>query len=133
MQDLITTAEKEGSFTNLLNAAKMLGLLDKYSSEGPFTVFAPTDSAFVPIPEDVIEEAFDDSNYLLNIINYHIVEGKYTTENLQNIESLQTMNGESIRFKGKNGKVFVENTPITKPDIECSNRIIHAVDDILLP
>ncbi|MBP2031185.1 putative surface protein with fasciclin (FAS1) repeats [Methanohalophilus levihalophilus] len=133
MQDLIATARDEGVFTNLLNAAEILGLLEKYSSEGPYTVFAPTDDAFVPIPNDVIEEAFDDETYLLNIINYHIVEGKYTTKDLSSVESLQTMNGETIRFKSKDGKIFVENTPITNPDIECSNGIIHAIDDILLP
>ncbi|MDK2892844.1 fasciclin domain-containing protein [Methanohalophilus sp.] len=133
MQDLIATAKGEGIFTNLLNAAEILGLVEKYSSDGYFTVFAPTDEAFVPIPEDVIEEAFDDKQYLLNIINYHIVEGKYNTKDLSNIESLQTMNGESIHFKNKNGKIFVENIPIIKPDIECSNGIIQAIEDILLP
>jgi uncharacterized surface protein with fasciclin (FAS1) repeats len=133
MQDLITTAKEQGTFTTLISAAEKLGLVEKYSSNGPYTVFAPTDHAFVSIPEIVIEEAFNDKNYLLNIINYHIVEGKYSMTQLQNTKSLPALNGENIRVKEKNGKVFVNNTQITKPDIECSNGMIHAIDDIMLP
>jgi uncharacterized surface protein with fasciclin (FAS1) repeats len=133
MQDLIATAKKEQMFSTLLNAADILGLTGKYSEEGPFTIFAPTDAAFEPIPESVVEEAFDDREYLMNIINYHIIEGKYTTGELKNISALPTLNGTEIKIRFEDGKMLVNGIPVVRPDIECTNGIIHGIEDILLP
>ena len=82
LKNLIDTARDKGSFPTLVKAAEVLGLVGKYSTEGLYTVFAPVESAFEAIPAEVIDESFEDHPYLLGIINYHIVKGKYTTSDL---------------------------------------------------
>lgn len=132
LQNIILTAEAKRSFQTLLKAAKVLGLVDKYSNTGPFTVFAPVESAFEVIPEEVIEEAFADIPYLMGIINYHIVEGKYTLKDLQEIDSLKSVSGKDLRIK-HNGSIVVDTANIVEGDIECSNGVIHAISEILVP
>ncbi|RNI13004.1 fasciclin domain-containing protein [Methanohalophilus sp. RSK] len=132
-KDLIQTAKDMGEFSTLLKAAKALGLTEKYSTEGPYTIFAPVESAFEPIPDSVIDDAFEDPDYLRDIISYHIVEGKYSSEDLHKQDALTTIGGNKLRLRENDGKIFVENTPILKPDIECSNGVIHSIGDILVP
>lgn len=132
LQNIIRTAQEKRSFQSLLKAAEILGLIEKYSNTGLFTVFAPVESAFEMIPEEVIEEAFADIPYLMGIIDYHIVEGKYMMKDLQNIGSLRTISGKELRIK-HNGGIMVDTASITEPDIECSNGVIHAISEILIP
>ncbi|QLC50961.1 fasciclin domain-containing protein [Methanolobus zinderi] len=132
LNNLIDTAREKGSFPTLLKAAEILGLLDKYRNEGPYTVFAPVESAFDPIPDDVIDESFEDHEYLLGIINYHIAKGKYTTEDLKNLNSLETVSGNNLKISS-NGGIKVDTARIIESDIECTNGIIHAIDEILVP
>lgn len=132
LQNIIQTAEGKRSFQTLLKAAKILGLTDKYSNTGLFTVFAPVESAFEVIPEEVIEEAFADIPYLMGIINYHIVEGKYMSEDLRSIDSLRTISGKDLKIK-HNGSIMVDTANIIEYDIECSNGVIHAISEILIP
>jgi uncharacterized surface protein with fasciclin (FAS1) repeats len=132
LQNIIVTAEAKRSFQTLLKAAKILGLTDKYSNTGPFTVFAPVESAFEVIPEEVIEEAFADIPYLMGIINYHIVEGKYMLQDLQKIDSLKTISGKDLKIK-HNAGIVVDTANIIESDIECSNGVIHAISEILVP
>ncbi len=132
LNNLIDTAREKGSFPTLLKAAEILGLLDKYRNEGPYTVFAPVESAFDPIPDDVIDESFEDHEYLLGIINYHIAKGKYTTDDLKGLDSLETVSGNSLKITA-DGEIKVDTARIIEADIECTNGIIHAIDEILVP
>ena len=132
LNNLIDTAKEKGSFPTLLRAAEILGLLDKYRKEGPYTVFAPVESAFEPIPDEVIDESLEDQAYLLGIINYHIVEGKYTTEDLRDLDFLETVSGNKLKITVNSG-IKVDTATIIEEDIECSNGIIHVIDEILIP
>ncbi|WMW21895.1 fasciclin domain-containing protein [Methanolobus mangrovi] len=132
LKNLIATAKEKGSFPTLLKAAEKLKLINKYSNEGPYTIFAPVESAFEPIPDEVIDESFDDHGYLLGIINYHIVEGKYTTSDLAELTELETISGNKLKITVKDG-IKVDTAKIIEADIECTNGIIHAIDEILVP
>jgi uncharacterized surface protein with fasciclin (FAS1) repeats len=132
LKNLIDTARDKGLFPTLVKAAEVLGLVGKYSKEGPYTVFAPVESAFETIPAEVIDESFEDHPYLLGIINYHIVKGKYTTNDLRNITSLETVSGKALKITS-NGGLKIDTAKVIQSDIECTNGIIHAIDEILIP
>jgi uncharacterized surface protein with fasciclin (FAS1) repeats len=132
LKNLIDTARDKGSFPTLVKAAEVLGLVGKYSKEGPYTVFAPVESAFEAIPAEVIDESFEDHPYLLGIINYHIVKGKYTTNDLLSITSLETVGGKALKITA-NGGFKIDSAKIIEADIECTNGVIHAIDEILIP
>lgn len=132
LKNIITTAKEKKQFQTLLKAAEILGLNEKYSTTGPYTVFAPIETAFEPIPEEVIEEAFDDVVYLMDIINYHIVEGKYMVKDLQKVDFLTTIGGRNLKIKNNNG-ITIDSGYIIEADIECKNGVIHAINEILIP
>ncbi|MCD4704190.1 MAG: fasciclin domain-containing protein [Methanosarcinaceae archaeon] len=132
LKDLIQTATDMGSFSTLLKAAKLLGFTEKFRAGETYTIFAPLENVFDEIPDSVIDESFDDEEYLLDIINYHIVPGKYMVEELERIDSLKAFNGRVITITSDDG-IHINNIKIVKPDIECSNGVIHAIDSILLP
>ncbi|NPE28648.1 fasciclin domain-containing protein [Methanococcoides sp. SA1] len=131
-KNIIEKAIEIGDFTTLVSAAKKLGLTNKFSKEGPYTIFAPIEKAFEPIPDSVIDEAFDDQDYLMDIINYHIIEGKYFTSDLKEIQKITALNGKALDISN-NDKLLINGIEIKKKDIECSNGIIHAIEDILIP
>jgi transforming growth factor-beta-induced protein len=55
LQDIVDTAVADGRFTTLVAAVTAAELVDTLKSEGPFTVFAPTDDAFAKLPEGTLE------------------------------------------------------------------------------
>jgi len=55
MKNIVETAIAAGNFKTLVDALKVAGLLDTLSSSGPFTIFAPQDSAFASLPKDTLE------------------------------------------------------------------------------
>ncbi len=131
-KNLIQKATQLSLFPTLLDAAKKLGLTDRFSGDKKYTIFAPLEKAFEAIPDEVIDEAFDDPDYLLGIVNYHIVEGSYHARDFKDMDRLRTLNGEDLIFTSKEG-LKVNGIKIEIEDIECSNGMIHAIPDILLP
>lgn len=131
-KNIIETAIEMRDFTTLVSAAKKLALVNKFSNEGPYTIFAPIERAFEPIPDSVIDEAFDDHEYLMDIIEYHIIEGKYLSSDLEKIQTLTALNGKTLNISN-NGKLLINGIEIKKKDIECTNGVIHAIEEILIP
>ncbi|HHZ91257.1 TPA: hypothetical protein EYN65_12220, partial [Candidatus Poribacteria bacterium] len=69
--DLVEVADHAGQFKTLLAAATAAGLVDTLKSEGPFTLFAPTDKAFAKLPEGTVEGLLADIPKLKEILLYH--------------------------------------------------------------
>lgn len=86
MKNIVETAIAAGNFKTLVDALKVAGLLDTLSSSGPFTIFAPQDSAFASLPKDTLESLLKNKAKSEEILKYHVVPGKY---NLQNLEVSQ--------------------------------------------
>jgi len=81
--DIVDTAVAAGDFTTLVAAVQAAGLVDTLKSEGPFTVFAPTDAAFNALPDGTIEALLaDPTGDLANILLFHVVSGKVMAADL---------------------------------------------------
>lgn len=131
-KSIVETAIELKEFTTLVSAAKKLGLINKFSNEGPYTIFAPIEKAFEPIPDSVIDEAFEDHEYLMDIINYHIIEGKYVASDLNKISTITALNGKTLEISN-DGDLRINGIAIKDKDIECTNGVIHTIGDILIP
>ncbi|MEM8850727.1 MAG: fasciclin domain-containing protein, partial [Pseudomonadota bacterium] len=97
--DIVDTAAAAGSFETLLAAAEAAGLVDTLKSEGPFTVFAPTDEAFAALPEGTVESLLEPENQeqLANILLYHVVPGKVMSTDLtDDMEAPTALEGQSL-------------------------------------
>ncbi len=132
MKNLVETAIEAGNFKTLVKAVQEADLVDTLSSDGPFTVFAPTDEAFAKLPEGTIESILKDKEKLTNILTYHLVANKVMSNDVIKINSAKTVNGKELSINSENG-VKIDDATVIKTDIECSNGVIHVIDSVLLP
>ena len=134
--DIVDTAIDAGSFKTLVKAVQAAGLVDTLKSEGPFTVFAPTDEAFAKLPEGTLEALLQDREKLAAILTYHVVPGKVLAEDVVSMNKAKTVQGQSITIlsgKKAGGAVKVDNANVVKTDIMTSNGVIHVIDAVILP
>lgn len=130
--DIVDTAVAAGSFETLVAAVQAAGLVDTLKSDGPFTVFAPTDEAFAKLPEGTVESLLKDKEALTKVLTYHVVPGKVMAKDVVGLTSAKTVQGQSITIDTKDG-VKVDNANVIKTDIETSNGVIHVIDSVILP
>ena len=132
--DIVQTAVDAGSFKTLATALQAADLIGVLKSDGPFTVFAPTDEAFAKLPKGTVETLLKPENKekLSTILKYHVVSGKVTAKQVVKIDSAETLAGKEVKIDASNG-VKVNDSNVTKADIMCSNGVIHVIDTVLLP
>ena len=134
-KDIVDTAISAGSFKTLAAALGAAGLVETLKGEGPFTVFAPTDEAFTKLPAGTVASLLEPSNKqkLIDILTYHVVAGNVKAADVVKLSSANTLNGQSITVKTKDGKVFIDHSTVIKADIETINGTIHVIDIVLMP
>ncbi len=132
-KDIVETAAAAGQFETLLAAAKAAGLVEALQSEGPLTVFAPTDEAFAKLPEGTIPALLADKEKLATILKYHVVAGKVTAADVVKLQSAETLAGKEVRITVVDGGVKIDNANVVKADIMTSNGVIHVIDSVLIP
>ena len=133
--DIVDTAVAAGGFDTLVAAVQAAGLEETLRSDGPFTVFAPTDDAFAALPEGTVENLLKPENkdQLVAILTYHVVAGKTKSKDLAGKTlDVATVNGAEVSVDGTDG-VTVGGANVVKADIYTSNGVIHVIDAVLLP
>ena len=135
MHDIVDTAVAAGTFKTLVAAVTAAGLVDTLKSEGPFTVFAPSDDAFAKLPAGTVEGLVKPENLakLTSILTYHVMAGKVMAKDVGGKKlSPATVNGATLDVDGTNG-VHVNGASVVAADIECTNGVIHVIDSVLMP
>jgi uncharacterized surface protein with fasciclin (FAS1) repeats len=132
-KDIVDTAVAAGSFNTLVTAIKAAGLVETLKSDGPFTVFAPTDEAFAKIPKDKLNALLKDKEALKSVLLYHVVSGNVMAKDVVKLNAAKTAQGQSVKINAKGGKVMVDNARVVKTDIACTNGVIHVIDSMILP
>ncbi|KLU02831.1 putative Sensory subunit of low CO2-induced protein complex [Rhodopirellula islandica] len=129
------TADAAGSFKTLLAAAKAAGLAEVLGSEGPFTVFAPTDEAFAKLPEGTVASLLKPENKekLVAILKYHVVAGRVYSEDAVAAKSAKTLQGSPVAIKVTDGGAMINDSKVVATDVDASNGVIHIIDAVLLP
>ena len=135
MKDLFDTAVEAGQFTTLLRLAELAGLTDTLRSEGPLTIFAPTDEAFASLPQEkkTMLQQPENRDKLCAILTYHVVPGKWLAAAILEQPSLTTIQGGELKAKNENGSVWVNRSRVVTADLETTNGVIHVIDRVLLP
>jgi uncharacterized surface protein with fasciclin (FAS1) repeats len=134
-KDIVDTAVSAGSFKTLVAAVQAAGLVDVLKSEGPLTVFAPTDDAFAKLPAGTVENLLKPENKekLVAVLTYHVVPGRVTSDKVGSLSSAKTVNGQELRISTKDGGVMIDDARVTAVDIATTNGIIHVIDSVILP
>lgn len=133
--NIIDIASSKPEFSTLVDAADEAGISDKLKEEGPYTLFAPTNRAFEKLSAKEQEELMDENNKekLKEVLNYHVVEGRYTAEDLEDGQKLTTASGEELIISKKGNSLMVNGSKVAITDVKASNGIIHIVDTVVLP
>lgn len=146
-KDIVDNAVNSSDHTTLVAAVKAAGLVETLKGKGPFTVFAPTNSAFEMLPAGTVETLLKPENkaMLSGILTYHVVAGKMDSKAIakaikkgNGTAMLTTVEGGKLTAK-MDGKVLVLTdekggmSRVTIADVRQSNGVIHVVDTVLMP
>ncbi|MEO0731668.1 MAG: fasciclin domain-containing protein [Bacteroidota bacterium] len=146
-RDIVDIAASADDFSTLVAAVKAADLVGTLKSDGPFTVFAPTNDAFGRLPKGTVASLLEPKakDKLTTILTYHVIPTKINAEMLvMAIEAtggdfrMKTVAGETLTATIKNGKAALVDAQgntayITNTDLNASNGIIHVIDTVVLP
>lgn len=139
-KNIVEIASETDNLSTLVAALQQADLVSTLEGAGPFTVFAPTNTAF-----QALLDGNDDWNSLSDIPNdvltsvllFHVVGGEVRAADLTNTyaNTSSTANGEavSLQINVDGGVMFNGDTQPVTTDIEATNGVIHIVDKVMLP
>jgi len=141
MPDIVDTAVAAGNFKTLVAAVQAAGLVQTLKSPGPFTVFAPSDSAFEALPKGTVDSLLKDVPKLTAILNYHVVPGRVSASDVMNMTKgktveVKTVQGQPVTLKTQglfSKSVYVNGAKVVKADIGTTNGVIHVIDKVIMP
>jgi hypothetical protein len=128
-------AEQAGSFNTLLAAVSAAELAGVLSSDGPFTVFAPTDDAFKSLPEGTVENLLRPENrdQLVDILKYHVVSGRVYSEQAARAGMAKTLQGQPVEASVTADGLRINSAKVVQADLDTANGVVHVIDAVLLP
>ena len=146
-KNIVETAISTEATSTLVAAVKAADLVNVLSSEGPFTVFAPTNDAFAQLPDGTFANLLKPENKetLQTILKYHVVAGKYNAKDIIKMinegkgkAEIRTVAGATLEAMIKNGSVYVKDAngntaKVTAADLDQTNGVIHVIDKVVLP
>ncbi len=146
-KNIVETAIGSDAHTTLVAAVKAADLVGVLSSEGPFTVFAPTNDAFAKLPEGTVESLLKTENIgtLQSILKYHVVAGKFMAADVIGLvkknngkATIPTVNGGNLTAMLKDGSVYItdangNSAKVIAADLDNTNGVIHVIDSVVLP
>lgn len=145
--DIVDVAASNEAFSTLVTAVKAADLVETLKSEGPFTVFAPTNEAFDKLPEGTVAMLLKEENkqQLTAVLTYHVVAGKITAKDLLKAINasngsfeISTVQGQILTASIFEGNVILTDangnaSTITATDVTASNGVIHVINNVVLP
>lgn len=134
-QDIVDIAAGDSTFATLVAAVQAADLVDTLKSDGPFTVFAPTNDAFAALPAGTVEMLLKPENrgQLVEILTYHVVPGEVLAQDVVSQSQVASVQGDTIDISVTSNGVQVDNANVIATDILASNGVIHVIDAVILP
>ena len=143
---IVENAVNSPDHTTLVAAVKAAGLVDTLSGAGPFTVFAPVNSAFAELPAGTVDTLLRPENQgmLQSVLTYHVVPGRVTAADLMSLISagggtarLTTVQGATLTAQMMGNQIMLTDgkggrSHVTQGDVMQSNGVIHVIDKVLM-
>ena len=144
---IVENAVNSPEHTTLVAAVRAAGLVDTLSGAGPFTVFAPTNSAFAKLPAGTVDMLLLPANLqtLQSVLTYHVVPGRVSAADLMRMiaagggqAQLTTVQGGTLTARMMGDRVMLTDAKggmshVTQANVFQSNGVIHVVDTVLMP
>merc|ERR1712048_813814 len=139
-KNIVDLAEGNKDLSTLVAALVGGDLVTTLSSPGPFTVFAPTNTAFSALPAGTLDDLMKPANkaQLVDILTYHVVSGNVLSTDLQSFQAVTTVEGKPLHVVSWGGVVQLgpslqSLSKVTAADNKASNGVVHIIDGVLLP
>lgn len=137
-KNVVETAVATPSFSILVEAVTAANLGGTLSGTGPFTVFAPTDTAFAALLAELgvtKEQLLADTALLTKVLTYHVVPGRVLKAAVPVGTPITTVQGETFTVNASLAITDRRNRTanITATDVLASNGVIHVIDKVILP
>lgn len=147
-KNIVENAVNSADHTTLVAAVKAAGLVEALMTEGPFTVFAPTNAAFDKLPQGTVDMLLKPENkdMLIKVLTAHVVAADLSAANIMRMAQksndgfyhFNTLSGDALSAQVRSGRVYIydENgsaARVTIADVRQSNGVIHVVDGVLVP
>lgn len=135
--DVVGHAAANANFTSLVGAlgAASGDLVSVLSGAGPFTVFAPLNSAF---DEIAAVTATLTTDQLAKVLTYHVASGNVLSSALTNGMSVTTVNGEAFTVNISGSTVTLTDasggvSTVVLTDVQATNGVIHVLNKVIIP
>lgn len=146
-KNIVENAVNSKDHTTLVAAVKAAGLVETLQGAGPFTVFAPTNSAFDMLPKGTVENLLKPENKgtLTSVLTYHVVPGNLSAKELMKMvkkgngmAKLTTVQGEPLTIMEKDNWLWIKDAKggvakVSISDVNQKNGVIHVIDHVLMP
>ena len=145
--DIVSVASGSKDHTTLVAAVKAADLVATLQGKGPFTVFAPTNSAFAKLPAGTVDNLLKPENkaMLASILTYHVVAGNLNAVAVmaaikagKGKAVLTTVNGGKLVASLKGANVILTDekggvATVVATDLKASNGVVHVIDTVVMP
>ena len=130
--DSISENQRLQKLNELVIASQLSDILLDYEN---LTLFAPLDDAFAALSAKTYYGYLKEKNkdQLQNLINFHFVEGEFSTENVEDTINTKSINGLDLEIKKTNGILYVNGSEVVESNIRFSKGVIHLTNRVLIP
>lgn len=146
-KNIVENAARSKDHTTLVAAVKAAGLVDTLAGRGPFTVFAPVNSAFAKLPAGTVDNLLKPANkgLLTKVLTYHVVAGNFSSKDIAGAvrngggkaEFTTVSGGKLWAMMDGNALVLMDEkggrATVTIADVRQSNGVIHVIDTVVMP
>ncbi|MDN5203019.1 fasciclin domain-containing protein [Fulvivirgaceae bacterium BMA10] len=135
-RNIVDIAQANPNFSILVEAVVKAGLVEALQADGPFTVFAPTNSAFEHLFKQLGINGVEDLTVeqLTPILLYHVLGIEVLSKDLSNGQEAETLFGNNVKVNiDAHGNIRVNNSHVILKDVQASNGVIHVINRVLIP
>ncbi len=131
-QTIVALAQDTPDLSTLVTALQAADLVSTLNGDGPFTVFAPVNSAFAALDPAQINRLLEADNQALlqKVLTYHVVPGRILASDLTDGQTVTTVEGSTLTID-LDGTPTVNGVEIIQTDIEASNGVVHLIGGVL--
>jgi uncharacterized surface protein with fasciclin (FAS1) repeats len=131
---VVQMAQANPTFSSLVGAVGTAGLVSTLNGAGPFTVFAPTNTAFAAAPTGLT------GPQLTTVLTYHVLNSQVLSTQIPFGTPVATLANQNITITAGPAPAIASIADTTTTagrivavDVRASNGVIHVVDKVLIP
>lgn len=134
-ENVVAAAQATPELSTLVEAITAAGLAETLSGPGPYTVFAPTNAAFEALPPGQLDDLLKPANkqQLADILTYHVAEGEVLSSDLEDGQTIPTLQGENLEITVDGSSVRVNGAAVETADVQTGNGVVHIIGEVLTP